>query len=225
MDGLKRSVGDILAECWPAIPIGLLALRARPSQKNLAVLLVPAVLFAGIWIALSSENNHLMRFQFPMVPMVLISLPSLTWGLPTQPGLPQFNTLPRGLRVTLAAAVLSCLLCCMFIWGQIYGPAVDIASGLHIQPKRRKFAGKGYTMAVTEAGQFPFFSKWRAIDALGLNDVHIAHYGIPRPTSTRTSRNCCCTTCPTGGRIKTSTPRCAKPASRSGRSKRTGPPG
>jgi hypothetical protein len=42
----------------------------------------------------------------------------------------------------------------------------------------RKFADKGYTMAVTEAGQFPFYSKWKAIDALGLNDTRIAHFGI-----------------------------------------------
>jgi hypothetical protein len=32
-------------------------------------------------------------------------------------------------------------------------------------------------MAVTEAGQFPFYSKWKATDVLGLNDAHIAHEG------------------------------------------------
>jgi hypothetical protein len=32
-------------------------------------------------------------------------------------------------------------------------------------------------MAVTEAGQFPFYSKWKAIDVLGLN-VCTSHEGI-----------------------------------------------
>jgi hypothetical protein len=178
IDGLKRSLGNMARMLWPAIPIGILGLRVRASRSNLVVLLVPVALFTGIWILLSNENNHLMRFQFPLVPIVLMSLPSLTWGLPGQLGLPELHTLPRGLRVSLAASAVSCLLACMFIWGQVYGPAVDVASGVAYSTELRKFAAKGYTMAVTEAGQFPFYSKWTAIDALGLNDVHIAHYGI-----------------------------------------------
>jgi hypothetical protein len=39
------------------------------------------------------------------------------------------------------------------------------------------YASKGYTMAVTEAGQLPLYSDWRVIDALGLNDSWIAHHG------------------------------------------------
>ena len=39
-------------------------------------------------------------------------------------------------------------------------------------------------MAVTEAGQFPFCSKWKTIDVLRLNDVHIAHEGISEQIST-----------------------------------------
>jgi len=34
-----------------------------------------------------------------------------------------------------------------------------------------------YTMVVTNAGQLPFYSGWRAIDAWGLNDGTIAHGG------------------------------------------------
>jgi hypothetical protein len=32
-------------------------------------------------------------------------------------------------------------------------------------------------MAVTEAGDLPFYSEWRTLDALGLNDATIAHHG------------------------------------------------
>jgi len=41
----------------------------------------------------------------------------------------------------------------------------------------RDYAAKGYTMAVSEAGLLPFYSRWRAIDTWGLNDPEIAHAG------------------------------------------------
>src|SRR5215467_9366000 len=39
------------------------------------------------------------------------------------------------------------------------------------------YRGKGYAMAVTEAGLLPLYSGWRAVDAWGLNDRYIARYG------------------------------------------------
>jgi len=39
------------------------------------------------------------------------------------------------------------------------------------------FAAKGYTLATTEAGTLPLYSRWRTIDTLGLNDSTIAHNG------------------------------------------------
>jgi len=177
-DGLKRSVGNVCRMLWPAIPIGLLALRARATRSNLGVMLVPVILFTGIWLLLSNENNAVMRFQFPLVPIVLISLPSLLWGISAQMNIPKLSDLSSGVRLATVASAISCLLICMFTFGQIYGPSVDFASGIEYPTAMRKFANKGYTMVVTEAGQFPFYSKWRAVDALGLNDTHIAHFGI-----------------------------------------------
>jgi hypothetical protein len=178
VDGLKRSVGNMCRMLWPAIPIGMLALRARTTRNNLISTLVPVILFTGIWVFLSNENNHLMRFQFPLVPIVLISLPSLLWGLSTQLSLPRLSDLPNGVRLATVASGISYLLISMFVFKQIYGPSADIASGIEYPTAMRKFADKSYTMAVTEAGQFPFYSKWKAIDVLGLNDAHIAHFGI-----------------------------------------------
>jgi hypothetical protein len=41
----------------------------------------------------------------------------------------------------------------------------------------RPYAGRGYTLATTEAGLLPLYSEWRAVDAWGLNDQWIAHHG------------------------------------------------
>jgi len=177
-DGLKSSFGNVCRMLWPAIPIAALSLRTRGSRRNLFLVMVPVVLFTAIWVLLSNENNHLMRFQFPLVPIVLISLPSLVWGLSSQLRLPRLADLPDAVRFAATASLVCYLLISMFVFRQIYGIAADVASGIVYPTAMRKFADKGYTMAVTEAGQFPFYSKWKAIDVLGLNDAHIAHEGI-----------------------------------------------
>jgi hypothetical protein len=41
----------------------------------------------------------------------------------------------------------------------------------------REYEPRGYTMVVTEAGLLPLYSRWRAIDAWGLNDRFIARHG------------------------------------------------
>ncbi|MEO6909896.1 MAG: hypothetical protein ABI158_03105 [Edaphobacter sp.] len=177
-DGLKHSIANVIKMLWPAIPIFFLALRKRQSRSNLLALMIPLVLFTGIWILLSNENNNVMRFQFPLVPLVLLSLPTLTWGLSSDLKLPAFPSLSGTVRLALIGAGVSSLLICMAVFQRIY-PSVDIvASGISYPTYLSQFASKGYTMAVTEAGQFPFYSKWKAIDTLGLNDAHIAHHGI-----------------------------------------------
>src|SRR5204863_5312589 len=58
----------------------------------------------------------------------------------------------------------------------------------HIEPRRMglfdvarrldPYVGKGYTLATTEAGLLPLYSRWRSIDAWGLNDGWIARHGL-----------------------------------------------
>jgi len=39
----------------------------------------------------------------------------------------------------------------------------------------RDYSDRGYSMATSEAGLLPLYSRWRALDAWGLNDREIAH--------------------------------------------------
>lgn len=39
----------------------------------------------------------------------------------------------------------------------------------------KQYSGRGYTVATSEAGLIPFYSKWKAVDTWGLNDKWIAH--------------------------------------------------
>jgi hypothetical protein len=42
----------------------------------------------------------------------------------------------------------------------------------------KDYAGRGYTMATTEAGLLPYYSEWNAVDVYGYNDRWIAHHGL-----------------------------------------------
>jgi hypothetical protein len=130
VDGLKSSFGNVCRMVWPAIPIAALALRTRESRRNLFIAMVPVILFTGRWVLLSNENNHLMRFQFPLVSMVLISLPSLVWSLSSQLRLPRLADLPDAVRFAVAASLVCYLLISMFVFQQIYGIAAGVASGI-----------------------------------------------------------------------------------------------
>jgi hypothetical protein len=59
----------------------------------------------------------------------------------------------------------------------LYDFSFSNAGGQELAVRLRPYAAKNYTMVVTEAGDIPFYSEWRAIDAIGLNDAYIAHHG------------------------------------------------
>jgi hypothetical protein len=139
-------------------------------------LLIPVVGFTAIWILISPENNGLMRFQMPILPVVLLFLPLLLQDVFKELHFPA-EQLSEGARVGLTiAAVTYTLACCAVFYksfaGYLPSSAMEFASHLSL------YADRGYTMAVTEAGQFPYFSRWNAIDTLGLNDATIAHHGV-----------------------------------------------
>jgi hypothetical protein len=40
------------------------------------------------------------------------------------------------------------------------------------------YRSRGFSLVTTEAGLLPLYSRWRAVDAWGLNDQWITHHGI-----------------------------------------------
>ena len=140
--------------------------------------LIPIVGFTTIWLLLSNEMNFYGRFQYVVVPIILMSWPSLLVDYRKYQGSPRMNDLDRKLR-----AVLTFLI--------VLGLIPVLAYSLHRQTEinhadkdgRYEVAvmlssyDHGYTMAVTEAGLLPLYSGWKAIDTWGLNDQWIAHHG------------------------------------------------
>jgi hypothetical protein len=177
LPALSAAIENVVKLVWPCLPPALLAFRNRYRTRLLYALLIPLVGYTGIWILLSNENNHLMRFQMPLVPVVVMFLPVLLQDVVPELGLDRIS-LSRHTRTALyTAGTFYAIATGYVMYRSVWFPANSnnaVALAEHLE----EYSGKGYSMAVTEAGTFPFYSNWTAIDTLGLNDATIAHEGL-----------------------------------------------
>ena len=168
------NVSLMLAPVLPLLPLGFLYKR---SLRRTVAVLIPAVCFTCVWVLLNDWNNHFMRFQYAIVPVVLLSVPGLLMDLPKGISLPKWETLHGLQRAALRVALGFALVVAVGYFDRII-PYISAGDGMRTFALRlAPYAGKGYTMAVTEAGQLPLYSDWRVIDGLGLNDAWLAHHG------------------------------------------------
>lgn len=164
----------LLLPALPLVPLGWLSPSTRRLTNALVFLLVA---FTLMWVLLSNQNNHFFRFQYALVPLVLMTVPALANGIALlgAPG-PNSGTRVGPARIPLPlAAVLATLASMAYISHTFDYHATEQgmrAFALRLQP----LAARGYTMAVTEAGALPLYSQWNTIDALGLNDAYVAHH-------------------------------------------------
>jgi hypothetical protein len=168
-----KNLCELLFPVIPLIPLGWVSPRTRRLATALAGVLVS---FALMWVLLNNWNNHFMRFQYAIFPIVLFTIPALLVDL-SPLGLPRWRDLSLQARAALAVAGL---LATAGAAGYIDTRFDFLNNGFGMQifaERLQPFAAHGHTMAVTEAGVLPLYSQWRTIDGLGLNDAYLAHHG------------------------------------------------
>ncbi|MFH1485031.1 MAG: hypothetical protein ABIH46_03085, partial [Chloroflexota bacterium] len=130
---------------------------------------------------MSNEGNYMARFQYAVLPIVLISwadaIPDFTGRLASHFGLVKLrSTIWLQAALVLAVAVVSCgILASRHAEYVKYNYTRD--GRYEVARILRDYRDRGYTIATTEAGLLPFYSEWRAIDTWGLNDSWITHTG------------------------------------------------
>lgn len=166
------NVCNLLGPVLPLLALGWILPRTRRLANALAGVLLAFIL---MWILLNNWNNAFMRFQYAIIPAVLVTAPALAAG-----GAALFRRDIQSLAQRAGIAMSGILivffsaLYCRRVFPSPYDPAVGMkAFATRLLP----FAGKGYTIVVTEAGTLPFYSEWQTIDGLGLNDRTMAHNG------------------------------------------------
>jgi arabinofuranosyltransferase len=177
--GLTAAVLGVAQLCLPFLLAAPLALRSADARRRLVFSLFPIGGFTLIWVLLSNEMNILQRFQFALVPIVLISWPDWVRGLRDDLRLPAWAGLPpagrRAAALFLAAVAGVALALQLFV----YRSRPDALDGRYqVANLLARYGLRGYTLVTTEAGLLPLYSRWRSTDAWGLNDFEIARRGL-----------------------------------------------
>jgi hypothetical protein len=153
-------------------------LLARSTRRLAVFTLLPVAAFVSLWVLISDETNYVMRFRYPILPVVLVGFAGIATHLARPRTHSQEPVPDRGQgKAAWAAALL--------VAGGL--GAFQHARYDHIAPRRmglydaalvlRDYSRRNYALATTEAGLLPLYSTWRAVDAWGLNDAFIAHGG------------------------------------------------
>jgi arabinofuranosyltransferase len=179
-DSLLNSARNVVIQAGPfllAYPLGLLDAGFRRRLRYVAGLLLPVVGFAAAFVLISKEMNFDGRFQYALLPVILLSWYPLAQGAWHWLSPPPLQTLDRpGVAgaVTFVALFSAFVLGCAIMGGrQVYHHDGRVAVGRMLSD----YQDKGYTLATSEAGLLPLYSRWRTVDTWGLNDPWIAHHG------------------------------------------------
>ena len=145
-----------------------LSLKTRSSAlRTTGVLAVPALALLAFYMFMLQSQNAVFRFQYPGFALLLF-LVGCRIGEWVRLDCP---------RRAVAAAGAMLVGSLWFTVSALPIPQGEddlLRLGRILQPR----ASAGYTLATTEAGRLPFFSKWRTLDTYGLNDPTVATGGF-----------------------------------------------
>jgi hypothetical protein len=182
-DSFNNSLLNTLRLCLPFAIIYLLGFRSRETSKQTIAYLIPILGFASAFVLISDEMNFGARFQYALVPIVLMSWTPLVRGfnfwVPQQ-----VQARERSVYVITWIGLSLCLIYyswfqnCFLVSYQLTCQQPYAQDGRFEMGKLlAQYRDKGYVIATTEAGLIPYYSGWTAIDTWGLNDQFIAHNG------------------------------------------------
>lgn len=172
-----RSFAYTVMLCLPFVPAWFAGLYGAQTRRLAIATSVPVVGLTLAFGLISNEMNFGSRFQYPLLPLVLMAWWPLLAGARTLLAIDRSESLAvverrvlRGFALTLCIAALA--------WIAVTGRTTYYSDGRYPMARMlAEYRDRGYTIATTEAGLLPLYSGWHAIDAWGLNDPWIAHNG------------------------------------------------
>ncbi len=173
---LRQSFKNLAALGPPFLLVLALGLFVKGLRQCALFALLPVLAFTALWILISDETNYVMRFRYPILPVLLVSWVPVGQGLLERVGgmraVARRGALvwPTALAVTTGLALYQ---------HEAYGYVAPRRMGLYDAALAlREYRRRNYALATTEAGLLPLYSTWRALDAWGLNDPIVARGGL-----------------------------------------------
>lgn len=171
---LQASLQNVMLLTMPWLLIYPVGLIYQTTRKLTISLLIPVLGFSIIWLLLSNEMNYLMRFQYALLPIVLLSWPLMFTGVQTL--ITRFSNQTR-FRWFISIPIYAIIIVMMMLWFQLH-QQIQIRDGRYdVALILNNYKSNDYVLATTEAGLLPLYSEWRSVDTWGLNDQRIAHAG------------------------------------------------
>jgi hypothetical protein len=178
LHSLRMAWRDLFRLTSPFLAVVVAGLFMKGTRRVAAFILLPVASFLILWVLISDETNYVMRFRYPILPVILMGFAGVA-GPALQPLARLFPISPPLVRQVVPWAL-----------ALIAGAALAAhqhSRFRHVAPKRmglydaalvlREYSRRNFALATTEAGLLPLYSTWRAVDAWGLNDAWIAHHG------------------------------------------------
>ena len=176
LTNLKASSRSVVEMLLPVLPVVALGFRSKAARQWMVMWLITVGGFTAIWMRILLDNNHFSRFQYVMVPLSMMTLGGVVadwWREESEEKGSRLGSLKR----PLAGMMVGLVLCAIYYDIHLYRKPFSNLGAQNLAARLKPYAGKNYTIVVTEAGDLPFYSEWRAIDAFGLNDAYVAHHG------------------------------------------------
>jgi len=182
-DSFQGSLLTVLRFGLPFVPAFIVGLRERSQRIRTAAFLLPVVGFAVCFALISDETNYGGRFQYAVLPLILMSWIPLVqrWKFSTDAAkeVASHCTIAAAVGFTLAALLYYSWSqnCHLTSFQRSCGAPYEADGRFDLGRLLSNYRGRGYVLATTEAGLLPYYSGWTAIDTWGLNDSRIAHEG------------------------------------------------
>jgi len=172
--GLEYVGSFVLIYCAVLLVLALVHIARHRAPSYLALVLVPVAVILLFYLGVNPIMGTAHRYVAPYFPLVLLIM------LPVHKGY-----FPSSPVIAPAGAAVAMIVIFMATFSSIdteareYGRGMNRANiplgkalnALFSQPEQR-------TLACGDAGAIPFYSGFRTIDLIGLNDVHAAREGF-----------------------------------------------
>jgi len=173
-EALLASIRNAAALLFALAPIFLLGLKNPDSRRMAIAASIPISLFIAIWVLISDEMDYMMRFQYPILPIGLMSAPLFLKGSILETSRkPSSSNSARRIAMYLTSMWLVAAFAGLF---RIDRSGIAADDGKMLVGEALRSYGPRRVIATTEAGLLPLYSEWSALDTWGLNDRWIAHH-------------------------------------------------
>lgn len=167
------SVKLALKMCLPVLPSFLYGLYQKSTRRLAIAFFIPVIGFVSAFMFLSEEMNFGARFQYAVLPVVLMAWPPLLGKIFRSVSFPTWG-------VSKIKSIVYCIV--LFLIVVVYQYRTQrfdyFKDGRYDVAKiMSEYKDEPFALATSEAGLLPLYSGWRTIDAWGLNDQWIAHNG------------------------------------------------